>query len=182
MILIEDNNMSIANYIKSVQNMSVQEYVETDLSQIAFNDEESRTGFKKYSGCAFPLNEIKRMYHFDTITTFTQGYCYWFARVLGHYYNNDSVHKKVNNDINGMWYLVFENHFIYKQNGKYYDIRGDITDIVNNSVKNEDEIVVPWLDYKKEDILHTYKLYRDCVYKIEPDEDDENYELDENYE
>lgn len=52
----------------------------------------------------------------DTITTFTQGCCYWFAYIL---------HSRFSNSI--IMYDPLENHFVVEIEKRLYDITGEVT-------------------------------------------------------
>lgn len=52
----------------------------------------------------------------DTITTFTQGCCYWFAHIL---------HGRFSNSI--IMYDPLENHFVVEIEKRLYDITGEVT-------------------------------------------------------
>ena len=54
--------------------------------------------------------------------TFLNGYCYWFAYMLDGRFLNARIQ-----------YEPIEGHFVTEIDGRYYDIRGDVTDIYKES-------------------------------------------------
>lgn len=77
----------------------------------------------------------------DTITTFTQGCCYWFAYIL---------HCRFSNSI--IMYDPVINHFVVKIEDRLYDITGDVTGEYN---------VVRWSTYPDES--EKRRIIRDCI-------------------
>lgn len=54
--------------------------------------------------------------------TFLNGYCYWFAYMLDGRFLNARIQ-----------YEPIEGHFVTEIDGRYYDIRGDVTDIYKDA-------------------------------------------------
>ena len=77
---------------------------------------------------------------------FLYGDCYYFAIILKERFK-DAVIK----------YLMIDNHFVVEINGELYDIRGNITDIVDQSQ------MIIWDEMKKEDELLYNRIVRDCI-------------------
>lgn len=74
----------------------------------------------------------------DTITTVTQGCCYWFAYIL---------HSRFSNSV--IMYDPVINHFVVEIENRLYDITGDVTGEYN---------VVRWSTY-----LDKRTIIRDCI-------------------
>ena len=55
-------------------------------------------------------------------TTFLNGYCYWFAYMLDGRFLNAHIQ-----------YEPIEGHFVTEIDGRLYDIRGDVTELYENS-------------------------------------------------
>ena len=132
-----NKNMSLVEYIKWSQEQDTESFVKNELKNIMSN-----TAYQSI---------LKDMKLYNIIDLFTCGYCYWYAYLLQIKYHGE------------IWYLPVDNHFIYKQNNKYYDITGDITNYVNNLPDNQK--AVSWEHYKKLDYLHTDNLYKYCINK-----------------
>jgi hypothetical protein len=83
----------------------------------------------------------------EIINCFTKGNCYHFALILKNLYPYGQI-------------MYSPDHFVFEFNGRYYDIRGDVTDMI-------------CLDYfqqfdglKTTDHKHYSRVVRDCIYKI----------------
>ena len=74
----------------------------------------------------------------DTITTFTQGCCYWFAYIL---------HSRFSNSVIMCDPVI--NHFVVESENRLYDITGDVTGEYN---------VVRWSKYPDK-----RTIIRDCI-------------------
>ena len=96
------------------------------------------------------LNFIKRFQNEGTIKTFTEGCCYWFARILDERFNFDSSES-------GIMYNEINNHFATAIGIDLYDITGYLGDIRN---LNNWEY---WYDFIRKDDLLTERIYRDCI-------------------
>lgn len=77
----------------------------------------------------------------DTIMTFTQGCCFWFAYIL---------HTRFPNSV--IMYDPVINHFVTEIEHRLYDITGDVT---------EQYQVVCWDTYPDE--LEKKRIIRDCI-------------------
>lgn len=78
---------------------------------------------------------------------FSNGMCYWFARIL-----QDRFGGLITYDL-------VENHFGFKEiidTEKVYDITGDVTNKYN---------WVLWIDYQIQDPIHSSRIIRDCINK-----------------
>ena len=102
------------------------------------------------------MNEIETfIYNFKHIKSsiiedlFLYGDCYYFSIILQERFSNS---KKVITK-----YLTIDNHFVTEIDGQIYDIRGNITDIID---KNQ---LVTWSDYKTIDETHYNRIIRDCI-------------------
>lgn len=84
----------------------------------------------------------------DVINCFSNGNCYWFARILkdrfSKYYSSTDI-----------IYHPVENHFATYIDGDIYDITGIINDTVLNWYS--------WPYYKYIDSTHAHRLRRDCI-------------------
>ena len=80
---------------------------------------------------------------------FLYGDCYYFAVILQERF------KHIYNVI--IKYLEIDNHFVTEINGRLYDIRGDITDIV------EKKQLMNWDDMEEYDELLYKIIIRDCI-------------------
>ena len=92
---------------------------------------------------------IKFVEHFQnlgTIDIFTNGCCYWFARILNERF------------LGLIMYNPIDNHFATLVNAKLYDITGEIpwTDEWKE-----------WREYEKLDPLETKRIYKYCINKTE---------------
>lgn len=97
------------------------------------------------------LNFIKRFQNEGTIKTFTEGCCYWFAKILDERFNFAEPEC-------GIFYNEKENHFATMIDLNLYDITGDLGDIRNLLDW------VSWEDYQYAgDELVVERLYRDCI-------------------
>ncbi len=96
------------------------------------------------------LNFIKRFQNEGTIKTFTEGCCYWFAKILSDRFTFAEPE---------IFYNEKENHFATMIYFHLYDITGNLGDI-----KNLPDWV-SWYDYEDDgDELVVDGLYRDCVF------------------
>lgn len=78
---------------------------------------------------------------------FLYGDCYYFAIILKERFKDKAIIK----------YLIIDNHFITEIDGRMYDIRGDITDIIDYSQ------LIDWKDMKEYDELLYSRIIRDCI-------------------
>ena len=74
---------------------------------------------------------------------FTEGNCYYFSIILKERFKSGDV-----------YYLPIANHFIWKYNGKFYDICGEY---------GTHEKAYKWEDFKKRDISLSKRIERDCI-------------------
>ena len=96
------------------------------------------------------LNFIKRFQNEGTIKTFTQGCCFWFAKILDERFNFDSSENRI-------YYNPIDNHFSTMINMHLYDITGDLGDI------REVEGWERWYDFMGKDDLVTERIFKDCI-------------------
>lgn len=92
------------------------------------------------------INKFKHIYPEDAEYLFLYGDCYYFAVILKERFSNAIIK-----------YLIIDNHFITEIDGRLYDIRGDITDIVDNNQ------LIAWKDMKSYDELLYKRIIRDCI-------------------
>ena len=97
------------------------------------------------------LNFIKRFQNEGTVKTFTEGCCYWFAKILDERFNEFDYEPQI-------CYNPKENHFATLINFHLYDITGDLGEMKD----------LPdwkyWDKYQyKEDEKVFERLYRDCI-------------------
>ena len=100
------------------------------------------------------IDFIKNFQNEGTIKTFTEGCCYWFAKILDERFNYHLPES-------GIMYNNIYNHFSTLIDGRLYDITGEIEftrDWVswNYFIENDDKLVVS-------------RIFRDCIYKIKED-------------
>lgn len=94
------------------------------------------------------LGFIKHFQNPGTIATFTEGCCYWFARILCERFRNDSPI---------MMYDPVMNHFAALIRGHIYDVTGEIYE----------EGFVVWDEYEKLDELESGRIERYCIKKYD---------------
>ena len=75
----------------------------------------------------------------EVINAFTNGCCYWFARILASRFGGTVVYHPV------------DNHFAAEIGGKIYDITGNIGH----------DGFLPWNQYS--DSAHRARIIRDCI-------------------
>ena len=92
------------------------------------------------------INKFKYLHPQEVEDVFLYGDCYYFARILASRFPQAIIK-----------YMIIKNHFITEIDGRYWDVRGDITDILE-----KDEIVI-WHEYKNIDPLHYNRIVRDCI-------------------
>lgn len=92
------------------------------------------------------INKFKHVYPEAAEDLFLYGDCYYFAVILKERFSNAIIK-----------YLIIDNHFITEIDGRLYDIRGDITDIVDNNQ------LIAWKDMKSYDELLYKRIIRDCI-------------------
>ena len=89
--------------------------------------------------------------------TFKGGECYWFAKIL---YDRFSPQYYDTN----IYYNPIENHFATKIQGTLYDVGGKIND------KEKKYQWIKWENFIATDPLESARIFRDCVFKIQPEE------------
>ena len=87
------------------------------------------------------LQFISHFQNTDTINTFTNGCCYWFAYILHGRFPELEI-----------MYDAVANHFVASVDGRLYDITGDVTDKYN---------VVAWDDFSDE--LQKKRIIKQCI-------------------
>ena len=91
------------------------------------------------------LDFIKRFQNDGTITVFTSGCCYWFARILFDRFQAECEAVRI-------MYDPVANHFVTEIAGRLYDITGDVTLNYNT---------VDWNQYCDE--IHKQRLIKQCI-------------------
>jgi hypothetical protein len=84
----------------------------------------------------------------EVIDIFTNGCCYWFAKILFERFADSDFSTHV-------VYDEVANHFGCYIDGAVYDITGDITDKYTWR---------SWYDVNHTDKLHAERISRDCIY------------------
>lgn len=92
------------------------------------------------------INSFKEKHPLEIEDVFSNGYCYWFAKILDERFMPKSQ----------IYYLPIRNHFITKIEDKFYDITGEII---------PDEEPYEWTTYKIFDCLEYERIRRDCILK-----------------
>ena len=83
----------------------------------------------------------------DVTDCFSFGMCYYFALILQERFGANIMYEPI------------MNHFAGEIDGYIYDITG----LISNC---GDPKWVHWETYQKEDVLHTSRIFRDCIYKL----------------
>lgn len=94
------------------------------------------------------LEFIKLFDKQDVIDVFSNGCCYWFARIL-----KERFYKEYDSDPIIM-YDPLINHFGTEIDDKVYDVTGDVTDKYN---------WVNAVEYLNEDEILAERIVRDCI-------------------
>lgn len=92
---------------------------------------------------------IKRFKHTNPSIVedlFLFGDCYYFSIILKERFKNAIIK-----------YMVIDNHFITEVSGRLYDIRGDVTDLIDKTQ------MVDWDNMKNIDELLYKRIVRDCI-------------------
>lgn len=92
------------------------------------------------------INKFKHIHPSIIEDLFLYGDCYYFAIILKERFS-DAIIK----------YLVIDNHFVTEINGRIYDIRGDITNIINANQ------MIDWDNMESYDELLYKRIIRDCI-------------------
>lgn len=92
------------------------------------------------------INKFKSLHPSAAEDLFLYGDCYYFAIILKERFP-DAIIK----------YLLIDNHFIVEINEQLYDIRGDITYIVDTNQ------LINWSDMESCDALLYKRIIRDCI-------------------
>ena len=92
------------------------------------------------------INKFKYLNPSAAEDLFLYGDCYYFAIILKERFP-EAIIK----------YMVIKNHFIADIDGRLYDIRGDITDIIN------EDYIIEWSDMELYDELVYQRIIRDCI-------------------
>ncbi len=79
---------------------------------------------------------------------FLEGMCYWFAFILKTRFGGE------------IFYDPVQGHFITKINGRFYDVRGDVTEGYAGCA------VYPWDSYCLDDPKHRERIVQDCILKV----------------
>ena len=93
---------------------------------------------------------ISKFQNEGTIKTFTEGCCYWFARILKERFHGIIMYNSV------------DNHFASLIDTHLYDITGNISDKIEIC-----DSWYEWDEYKKLDSLETERIYKYCINKTE---------------
>lgn len=99
------------------------------------------------------INFIKRFQNEGTIKTFTQGCCYWFAKILDERFNCNDIYDLERN----IYYNGIDNHFATLIDNHLYDITGDLGNIKDLFEWER------WYDFMEKDYLLTERIFRDCI-------------------
>lgn len=94
------------------------------------------------------INNFKSLHVREIEDAFMCGNCYWFAHILTSRFGGNIM------------YMPVDNHFISKIDGRYFDVRGDITRDVENAK------MYFWNTYINEDASDYYHVMRDCVNQV----------------
>lgn len=97
------------------------------------------------------LRFIKNFSNPDTVKTFTEGCCFWFAYILDTRFEMDPdrpSHRMMYNDVTG--------HFACEIDGTLYDITGELP---------RDRYWVPWTDWFAGEPSYREIVVRDCIMK-----------------
>lgn len=92
------------------------------------------------------INKFKYLASKEAEDLFLYGDCYYFSIILKERFS-DAIIK----------YLMIDNHFLAEISGRLYDIRGDVTDIIE---KNQ---MINWDALKEFDSLLYNRIVRDCI-------------------
>lgn len=98
----------------------------------------------------------------DVIDCFSNGNCYWFARILAQRFHGS------------VYYNPKENHFCARIGSDLYDITGKIRssyfpnihdNVIWFNLTDGDKEVdwVPWKYYRYTDSSHSHRIRRDCI-------------------
>lgn len=96
------------------------------------------------------LDFIKKFQNEGTIKIFTEGCCYWFARILCERFDI-SLYKTT------MMYNNIDGHFAAKINGRLYDITGEL---------NETADWKTWDEFRENEPIYAQTVIRDCIKKL----------------
>lgn len=96
------------------------------------------------------LNFIKKFQNEGTIETFTQGCCYWFARILCERFDMELYNTMI-------MYNNIDGHFAAKINGRLYDITGEL---------NESSDWKTWDEFRENEPVYAKTVIRDCIKKL----------------
>ena len=91
------------------------------------------------------INDFKKIHPTEIEDVFSNGYCYWFAKILSERFYNSKI-----------YYLPIANHFITKIDNEYYDITGVY--ILN-------EKPYEWNKYQEFDYLDYKRVVKYCILK-----------------
>lgn len=100
------------------------------------------------------ITKFKATHKEELEDVFSNGFCYYFAMIL--YFRFFKIGT--------IMYIPIYNHFCYKVRNNYYDINGLILD--DEMIK----LAEPWDTYKEADSLESFRIIRDCILKVDPDE------------
>lgn len=92
------------------------------------------------------INKFKSLHPTEAEDLFLYGDCYYFAIILKERFPNAIIK-----------YLIIDNHFITEIDGRLYDIRGDVTNLVDTRQ------LINWRDMESSDGLLYKRIIRDCI-------------------
>lgn len=95
------------------------------------------------------IDDFKSMHKEEIEDLFSNGYCYWFSKILNLRFDNSSI-----------YYMPVYNHFVCKINNNYYDIKGKLED------QEKIDLLILWKDYIYEEPLDSSRVLTYCVYKL----------------
>lgn len=76
---------------------------------------------------------------------FLNGNCYWFAHILKSRFPGGNI-----------YYDTIENHFLFKYNGKFYDIKGEHPDSAS---------LINWMVFQNIEPTEASRIIRYCILK-----------------
>ena len=97
------------------------------------------------------LDFIKHFQNEGTIKAFTEGCCYWFAKILCKRFEMDRYRTM-------LMYNNIDGHFAAKINGQLYDITGELNETANWEI---------WDEFKENEPVYSETVIRDCIKKLD---------------
>ncbi len=97
------------------------------------------------------LDFIKHFQNEGTIKTFTEGCCYWFAKILCERFEMDHYRTM-------LMYNNIDGHFATKINGRLYDITGELNETADWKI---------WDEFQENEPIYSKTVIRDCIKKLD---------------